>query len=61
MSMVPRCTVCDSRVDPYLRPARCPRCEQSCGVCGGDVAMCLHPLPEPLVEVEQIAPGRIAA
>lgn len=47
MSLVPRCTVCDSRIDAYGRGGtRCARCSQPCPTCGRDPAYCQHPLRE---------------
>lgn len=49
MSAVPRCTVCDARLDPYGRDGpRCDRCSEPCPTCGGNVANCLHPLADAL-------------
>lgn len=47
MSMVPRCTVCDDRIDAYGRGGtRCSRCNEPCPTCQKDVACCPHPLVE---------------
>lgn len=45
MTMLPRCITCAEKLAPYGGKARCPRCDEPCPVCEGDVAMCLHPLP----------------
>lgn len=52
MSLIPRCTVCDDGLNPYGQETRCARCSAPCPSCGGDVALCSHPLP--LTEVEQL-------
>lgn len=45
MSLVPRCTVCDEKLDAYGRDGtRCDRCKEPCPTCNGDVRFCTHPL-----------------
>jgi hypothetical protein len=57
MSLVPRCSTCDERIDGYGRQGtRCSRCNTPCPVCSGDIAFCGHPLP-----VRSVKPERIAA
>jgi hypothetical protein len=48
MSLLPTCVVCDALLHGYGGETLCPRCKQGCPTCGGDVAFCSHPLPEPL-------------
>jgi hypothetical protein len=52
MSLLPCCTVCDSLLKGNNGDTRCPRCEQPCPECGGDVAYCRHPLSEQLTECQ---------
>lgn len=70
MSMIPGCVVCDRPISPYGGDCLCERCSQPCPTCGGDVARCVHPLPqieaqEALLDltVQQLACGtfRVAA
>ena len=54
MSAVPRCSVCDARLDAYGRDGtRCARCSRPCPDCGGVIGFCSHELPDAswLIEV----------
>lgn len=45
MSLVPCCTICDTRLRGDDRgETRCARCRLPCPTCNGDVAHCQHPL-----------------
>ena len=48
MSLLPTCVVCDALLRGYNGDCLCERCKQPCPTCGGDVAHCQHPLPDPL-------------
>jgi hypothetical protein len=46
VSLLPTCCVCDALLRGYNGDTRCPRCEQPCPECGGDVAYCRHKLTD---------------